>query len=80
MYVSTLDIAKDSMILQNASKEDLILTKKDKPFAVVIDYKKYLRINQKLGKNAKIDKDLWLKSPRRLWCPHHTFIVEYENL
>ena len=34
------EIKQNSTLLQNALREDLLITKRDKPFVVVIDYKK----------------------------------------
>lgn len=41
LKVSTSEIRQNSMLLQNALREDIIVTKHDKPFVVVIDYEKY---------------------------------------
>jgi PHD/YefM family antitoxin component YafN of YafNO toxin-antitoxin module len=40
--ITASDIKKNSMILQNALKDDLLVTKRDKPFVVIVDYDRYL--------------------------------------
>ncbi len=39
--ISASEIKQNTTLLQNALREDLLITKRDKPFVVVIDYKKY---------------------------------------
>ena len=39
--ISASKIKQNSTLLQNALREDLLITKRDKPFVVVMDYKKY---------------------------------------
>ncbi len=39
--ISASMIKQNSTLLQNALREDLLITKRDKPFVVVMDYKKY---------------------------------------
>ena len=39
--ISASEIKKNSTLLQNALKGDLLVTKKDKPFVVIMDYKRY---------------------------------------
>ncbi|NOZ90407.1 MAG: hypothetical protein GXO60_03870 [Epsilonproteobacteria bacterium] len=42
--ITASDIKKNSMILQNALKDDLLVTKRDKPFVVIVDYERYLEL------------------------------------
>jgi prevent-host-death family protein len=39
--ISASEIKQNSTLLQNALREDLLITKRNKPFVVVMDYKKY---------------------------------------
>ncbi len=39
--ISASEIKQNSSLLQNALRDDLLITKRDKPFVVVMDYKKY---------------------------------------
>jgi len=52
--ISASEIKQNSTLLQNALREDLLITKRDKPFVVVIDYKKYQKlINPSKKSNQK---------------------------
>ena len=42
--VTASEIKKNSTILQNALKGDMLVTKRDKPFVVIIDYERYLKL------------------------------------
>jgi len=39
--VTASEIKQNSTILQNALKDDMLVTKRDKPFVVVLDYERY---------------------------------------
>ena len=55
--ISTLEIEKNSALLHNALEEDIIVTKSNKPFVVVIEYEKYLKlISQKKKSSNWIEK------------------------
>ena len=43
--ISATEIKQNSMRLQEALRDDILITKRDKPFVVVIDYEKYIKIN-----------------------------------
>lgn len=47
--VTASQIKQNSTILQNALRDDMLITKRDKPFVVVMDFKRY----QELIKNDK---------------------------
>jgi len=47
--VMASEIKQNSTILQNALRGDMLITKRDKPFVVVVDFKRY----QELIKNSK---------------------------
>jgi hypothetical protein len=65
--VTASEIKQNSTILQNALKGDMLVTKRDKPFVVIIDYERYL----KLIANAKKEKNQnWIE---------HTFGVMRED-
>jgi len=40
------------MILQDALRDDLLVTKRDKPFVVVMDYHKYKKLEKYINKIA----------------------------
>lgn len=44
--VSASEIKQNSTLLQNALRDDLLITKRDKPFVVVMDYKRYLELTK----------------------------------
>ncbi len=43
--ISATEIKQNSVRLQEALRDDILITKRDKPFVVVMDYEKYLKIN-----------------------------------
>ncbi|NEW61112.1 hypothetical protein GSY74_07435, partial [Sulfurovum sp. bin170] len=51
--VTASEIKQNSTILQNALKSDMLVTKRDKPFVVILDYDRYLKLiaNSKKPKN-----------------------------
>jgi len=44
--ISATQIKQNSVRLQEALREDILITKRDKPFVVVMDYEKYLKISK----------------------------------
>ncbi|ADN08179.1 type II toxin-antitoxin system Phd/YefM family antitoxin [Sulfurimonas autotrophica] len=42
--ISASELKQNSMRLQEALRDDLLITKRDKPFVVVMDYEKYKKI------------------------------------
>jgi len=42
--VTASEIKQNSTILQNALKGDMLVTKRDKPFVVILDYERYLKL------------------------------------
>ena len=44
--VTATDLKQNSMRLQEALRDDLLVTKRDNPFVVVMDYEKYKLIEQ----------------------------------
>lgn len=44
--ISASEIKQNSVRLQEALRDDLLITKRDKPFVVVMDYEKYLILKQ----------------------------------
>ena len=42
---SATEIKQNSVRLQEALRDDILITKRDKPFVVVMDYEKYIKIN-----------------------------------
>ena len=49
--ISATEIKQNSMRLQEALRDDILITKRDKPLVVVMDYEKYININ--------VSKDEW---------------------
>ena len=50
--ITATNLQQNSMILQNALREDLLVTKQDKPFVVVMDFKKYQSIEKYINNIA----------------------------
>ncbi|MDQ7084383.1 MAG: type II toxin-antitoxin system Phd/YefM family antitoxin [Sulfurovum sp.] len=50
--ITASDLKQNSMRLQDALRSDLLVTKRNKPFVVVMDYEKYKRIEQYIDKVA----------------------------
>jgi len=44
--ISATEIKQNSVRLQEALRDDILITKREKPFVVVIDYEKYIKISQ----------------------------------
>jgi len=42
--ISATEIKQNSTRLQEALRDDILITKRDKPFVVVIDYEKYTQL------------------------------------
>lgn len=42
--IAASELKQNSMKLQEALREDLLITKREKPFVVVMDYEKYKKI------------------------------------
>jgi len=47
--ISATEIKQNSVRLQEALRDDILITKRDKPFVVVIDYEKYIQMNNTNG-------------------------------
>jgi len=46
--ITASDLKQNSMRLQDALRDDLLVTKRDKPFVVVMDYEKYVKLREYL--------------------------------
>lgn len=44
--ITASDLKQNTMRLQDALRDDLLVTKRNKPFVVVMDYEKYKKIEQ----------------------------------
>ena len=53
--VTASEIKQNSTILQNALKDDMLVTKRDKPFVVVVDYERYQELIAKSRKHTQND-------------------------
>ncbi len=56
--VTASEIKQNSTILQNALKDDMLVTKRDKPFVVVLDYDRYREL---LAKSEKQSQESWIE-------------------
>ncbi len=56
--VTASEIKQNSTILQNALKADMLVTKRDKPFVVVLDYERYKEL---IAKSKKHNQDNWIE-------------------
>jgi len=55
--VTASEIKQNSTILQNALKGDMLVTKRDVPFVVILDYERYLELTaKKKNHNRWLDK------------------------
>jgi len=48
--ITASDLKQNSMRLQDALRDDLLVTKRDKPFVVVMDYEKYIKLQAYINK------------------------------
>lgn len=55
--ITASEIKQNSTILQNALKSDMLITKRDKPFVVVVDYERYQEL---IAKSRDHHKDNWI--------------------
>lgn len=60
MTITATQLKQETYRIDNASKEDILVTKRGKPFVVVMDDKRY----RELIANQQLDKD---KEPRVGW-------------
>jgi len=56
--VTASEIKQNSTILQNALKDDMLVTKRDKPFVVVVDYERYQEL---IAKSKKNNQNNWIE-------------------
>ena len=42
--ITASELKQNSMRLQDALRDDLLVTKRDKPFVVIMDYEKYVKL------------------------------------
>ena len=59
MQISTTELKQHINILSSVKDEDIILSKRDKPFAVVVDYQKYQDLIKE-SQEREIEKKLKL--------------------
>jgi len=48
--ITASNLKQNSMRLQDALRDDLLVTKRDKPFVVVMDYEKYVKLQAYIDK------------------------------
>jgi len=56
--VTASEIKQKSTILQNALKDDMLVTKRDKPFVVVMDYERYREL---IAKSKQNNQNNWIE-------------------
>ena len=56
--VTASEIKQNSTILQNALKNDMLVTKRDKPFVVVVDYERYKTL---IAKSENKNQQNWIE-------------------
>ena len=56
--VTASEIKQNSTILQNALKSDMLVTKRDKPFVVVVDYERYREL---IAKSENKNQQNWIE-------------------
>ena len=56
--VTASEIKQNSTILQNALKDDMLVTKRDKPFVVVVDYERYMEL---VAKSREHSQKNWIE-------------------
>ncbi len=56
--VTASEIKQNSTILQNALKDDMLITKRDKPFVVVVDYERYKEL---IAKSENKNQENWIE-------------------
>lgn len=55
--VTASEIKQNSTILQNALKSDMLVTKRDKPFVVVVDFERYKEL---IAKSRNQNQKNWI--------------------
>jgi prevent-host-death family protein len=55
--ITATDLKQNTMRLQEALRDDLLITKRNKPFVVVMDYEKYRRLEAHLQALAPESSD-----------------------
>jgi len=55
--ITASDLKQNTMRLQDALRDDLLVTKRDKPFVVVMDYEKYVNLREYLISIGKCSMD-----------------------
>ena len=56
--ITASEIKQNSTILQNALKSDMLVTKRDKPFVVVVDYERYREL---IAKSENKNQQNWIE-------------------
>ncbi|WP_457597100.1 type II toxin-antitoxin system prevent-host-death family antitoxin [Hydrogenimonas sp.] len=69
MKITATQIKQNSAILQQALREDIVVTKRQRPFVVIVEYEKYRKMEEALNRveeseRAERLKKAWLKSAR----------------
>jgi len=57
LQITSTKLKQQINLLSNVKEDDIIVTKRDKPFAVIIDYDKYTKLMQQL-QSQELEKKL----------------------
>ncbi len=49
MNITATELKQKAHLLNTAKQEDIVVTKRSKPFAVIVDYEKYQKLQQELN-------------------------------
>ncbi len=84
MKITASKIRQNSSVLQKAIKEDIVVTKRDEPFVVIVDYEKYLEISslaEKYKREHESQKmtDRWLSSAQESEQTLHSEDLNLKN-
>jgi prevent-host-death family protein len=57
MHISATQLKQHAHLLDSVKEEDIVITKREKPFAVVIEFEKYNKLTKEL-QNIKMQEKL----------------------
>ena len=65
MTLTATQLKQETYLLDSVKKEDIIITKRDRPFAVLVDFDRYVALTQ-----GKKDNDKKIKALKSLGAYH----------
>jgi prevent-host-death family protein len=57
MTISATELRQKSHLMEEAKREDIIVTKRERPFAVIVDIDRYYELLQRAGENDGKESD-----------------------